>query len=145
MSIKILLQPRILLAAIFLALVLGLVFVQPPEMALAQSTEQACEAIGGCGGAEGDLQRTIEVIVNIFSIIVAIVAVIMIIWGGFKYVTSGGDSGNITAAKNTIIYAIVGLVIVALAQFLVQFVLDTVIDSDESGDEESSLLQRPHV
>lgn len=63
-------------------------------------------------------------VINIFSIIVGIVAVIMIIVGGFKYITSGGDSGNISSAKNTIIYAVIGLVIVALAQFLVQFVLD---------------------
>jgi hypothetical protein len=74
------------------------------------------------------IQEIIELVVNIFSIIVGIVAVIMIIYGGFKYITSGGDSGNITTAKNTIIYAIIGLVIVALAQFLVQFVLNQVIE-----------------
>jgi hypothetical protein len=47
----------------------------------------------------------------------------MIIWGGLKYITSGGDSGNVTGAKNTILYAIIGLIIVALAQFIVRFVL----------------------
>lgn len=62
-------------------------------------------------------------IVNIISVIVGVVAVIMIIFGGFKYITSGGDSGNVTGAKNTILYAIIGLVIVALAQFIVRFVL----------------------
>jgi hypothetical protein len=51
------------------------------------------------------------------------VAVVMIIIGGLKYITSGGDSGNVTGAKNTILYAIIGLVIVALAQFIVRFVL----------------------
>lgn len=65
-------------------------------------------------------------IINIFSVIVGVVSVIMIIYGGFRYVTSGGDSGNVSTAKNTIIYAIIGLVIVALAQFIVQFVLDKV-------------------
>lgn len=64
-------------------------------------------------------------IVNIFSVIVGIIAVIMIIYGGFKYITSGGDSGNVSGAKNTLIYAIVGLIIVALAQFIVHFVLNT--------------------
>ena len=63
-------------------------------------------------------------IVNVFSVIVGIIAVIMIIFGGFKYITSGGDSGNISGAKNTLIYAIVGLVVVALAQFIVRFVLN---------------------
>ncbi len=69
------------------------------------------------------LQRVLERAVNIFSIIVGVIAVIMIIIGGLKYITSGGDSGNVSAAKNTILYAIVGLIIVALAQFIVRFVL----------------------
>jgi hypothetical protein len=47
----------------------------------------------------------------------------MIIIGGLKYITSSGDSNNITSAKNTILYAIIGLVVVALAQFIVKFVL----------------------
>ncbi len=63
-------------------------------------------------------------IVNIFSAIVGVIAVIMIIVGGLRYITSGGDSGNVSTAKNTIIYAIVGLVIVALAQLIVRFVLN---------------------
>jgi len=83
-----------------------------------------------CGGAvetgSGRIQNIVTTIVNIFSIVVGIVAVIMIIVGGFKYITSGGDSGNITSAKNTIVYAVIGLVIVALAQFIVQFVLTRV-------------------
>jgi energy-converting hydrogenase Eha subunit B len=62
-------------------------------------------------------------IVNIFSIIVGAVAVIMIIYGGFRYITSGGDSNSVGSAKNTLIYAIVGLIIVALAQIIVRFVL----------------------
>jgi cytochrome bd-type quinol oxidase subunit 2 len=62
-------------------------------------------------------------IINIFSVVVGVIAVIMIIVGGLKYITSGGESSNVSGAKNTIIYAIVGLVIVALAQFIVHFVL----------------------
>jgi hypothetical protein len=64
-------------------------------------------------------------LINIISIIVGIVAVIMIVFGGFKYITSGGDSGNVTSAKNTLLYAIIGLIVVALAQFIVHFVLST--------------------
>ncbi len=65
----------------------------------------------------------IELVINVFSLIVGVVSVIMIIIGGLKYITSGGDSGNITGAKNTILYAIIGLVVVALAQVVVKFVL----------------------
>jgi energy-converting hydrogenase Eha subunit B len=75
------------------------------------------------GGAKTDITDIITTVVNIFSIIVGFLAVIMIIWGGLRYITSGGDSGKITTAKNTIIYALIGLVIVALAQFIVRFVL----------------------
>jgi hypothetical protein len=62
--------------------------------------------------------------INIFSVIVGVIAVIMIIVGGLKYITSGGESSNVSGAKNTIIYAIIGLVVVALAQFIVRFVLN---------------------
>jgi uncharacterized membrane protein len=67
----------------------------------------------------------IETVINVFSIVVGVVSVIMIIIGGLKYITSGGDSGNVSGAKNTILYAIIGLVVVALAQIIVRFVLDT--------------------
>ena len=70
---------------------------------------------------------TVASIINVFSIIVGIVSVIMIIYGGFRYITSGGESGHITTAKNTILYAIIGLVIVALAQFIVKFVLSKAV------------------
>lgn len=92
------------------------------------TTELSLDAGTDCTeDLEGGTTRVntlITTAINIFSIIVGIIAVIMIIVGGFKYITSGGDSGNITSAKNTIIYAVIGLVVVALAQFLVQFVLD---------------------
>lgn len=84
---------------------------------------------GGCAGTStgtDQINKFITEIVNVFSIIVGVVAVIMIIVGGFRYITSGGDSNNISSAKNTIIYAIIGLIIVALAQFIVQFVLNKV-------------------
>jgi len=77
--------------------------------------------------AESSVNALITSAINIISVIVGVVAVIMIIWGGFKYITSGGDSGNISAAKNTILFAIVGLIIVALAQIIVRFVLSRAV------------------
>ena len=81
---------------------------------------------GGCGNtatAGSKVNQIIKLIINIFSIVVGVVAVIMIVVGGLKYITSGGDSNNVTSAKNTILYAIIGLVVVALAQIIVRFVL----------------------
>ena len=77
------------------------------------------------GTEENSLKALATKIINIFSIIVGIAAVIMIIYGGFRYITSGGDTGRVGNAKNTLIYAIIGLIIVALAQFIVNFVLQT--------------------
>lgn len=73
--------------------------------------------------AQNRVNDIIATVINILSVVVGVVAVIMIIFGGFRYVTSGGDSGNVSSAKNTILFAVVGLVIVALAQVVVRFVL----------------------
>jgi hypothetical protein len=101
---------------------------------LAQGTNLDATGVGGttCSGNQDTtagttgIQNIIKTVINIFSLIVGVVSVIMIIFGGLRYITSGGDSNNVTSAKNTIIYAIIGLVVVALAQFIVQFVLNKV-------------------
>jgi len=80
------------------------------------------------GTAADSVQSIIKKILDIFSWVVGVVSVLMIIFGGFKYITSGGDAGGVTGAKNTILYAIVGLVIVALAQVIVKFVVGTVVN-----------------
>lgn len=70
-----------------------------------------------------NLETKISKAINIFSVIVGIVAVVMVIYGGFRYVTSGGKQESVTNAKNTLLYAVIGLVIVALSQAIVHFVL----------------------
>lgn len=65
-------------------------------------------------------------IINILSSILGIVAVIMIIIGGFKYITSGGEASKTASAKNTLLFAFVGLILAVLAQVLVHFVLNHV-------------------
>lgn len=74
-------------------------------------------------GSTSGVNSLIRRIINIISVIVGIVAVIMIIFAGFRYITSGGKQESVSAAKNTILYAVIGLVIVALAQVIVRFVL----------------------
>jgi Type IV secretion system pilin len=80
-----------------------------------------------CGGptsSDNTIYNILLTVVNIFSVIVGIVAVVMIIYGGFRYITSGGESTNVSNAKNAILYAIIGLVIVALAQIIVRYVVN---------------------
>jgi hypothetical protein len=77
------------------------------------------------------LEQTVTSLINILSIAVGVVAVIMLVVGGFRFVVSAGNDSAVSAAKNTIVYAIVGLVIVALAQIIVHFVLGNVATSSK--------------
>jgi hypothetical protein len=72
------------------------------------------------------VDSVIKKIINIISWVVGVISVIMIILAGFRYVTSGGQEKGVTGAKNTIMYAIIGLVVVALAQVIVRFVVSNV-------------------
>ena len=65
----------------------------------------------------------IKKVVNLLLWAIGIVSVIMIIIGGFRYATSNGDSNQVSAAKNTIMYAVIGLVIAIFAYAIVNFVL----------------------
>lgn len=105
----------------------GLVLATQPV--LAQNQAAICEGVEFTGGdcntasADAEVNNIIKTVVDILSVVVGVVAVIMIIIGGLRYITSGGDSNNTSAAKNTILYAIIGLVVVAMAQVIVRFVL----------------------
>lgn len=69
------------------------------------------------------VNKTIKTVVNLLSYFAGVLAVIMIIVAGFRYITSGGSSDGVSAAKSTLIYAVIGLAVAALAQIIVQFVL----------------------
>jgi len=86
------------------------------------TTEASCDT----EDPDEAINRIIETVINIFSLVVGVVSVIMIIIGGFRYITSGGESAGTQSAKNTILFAIVGLVVVALSQVIVRFVLGRV-------------------
>ena len=91
-------------------------------------TAQQC-AQQGMGQADPDsgqgatLDATVKNIINAVLYVVGILAVVMVIIGGVKYTTSGGDSAAVTSAKNTILYGIIGLVIAILAYAIVNFVI----------------------
>jgi len=109
------------LAAVATADTISQSLCQGTNIASSGSNSTDCTTNAG----NGSLKSLATQVVNVFSIIVGVVAVIMVIYGGFKYITSGGEAGNVSGAKNTLIYAVVGLIIVALAQFIVHFVLST--------------------
>jgi cytochrome bd-type quinol oxidase subunit 2 len=111
--------------------VFGFMATAPAHAATIEPKSQACEALGAASGsstdcsnpAGPDVSNTLKLGINAFSLIIGVAAIIMIIVGGFKYITSQGESANTAGAKNTILYAIIGLVVVALAQVIVRFVL----------------------
>lgn len=95
----------------------------------ADSQSLACDGAtlvtgGDCDNIKGSaVSDIVQSIISIFAWGLGILAVIFIMYGGFKYVTSGGDSSKVTSARNTILFAIIGLVIAAVAQPLVNYVI----------------------
>ena len=75
-----------------------------------------------------DANVVIKNVTNIMFFIIGAVSVIMLIYGGIRYTTSGGNANSVTAAKNTIMYSIVGLVIAILAFAVVQFVVNQMME-----------------
>jgi len=88
--------------------------------------DTACDglsAVGAsCGGGEAGLTTTIQGVIQVLLFIVGVAAVVMLIIGGIRFVTSGGDSQAAATAKNTVIYAIIGIIVAVLAYAIVQFV-----------------------
>ena len=90
---------------------------------------------GGVSSSQGDdvpqdlANDVFKNVVNILLFIIGAVSVIMLIYGGIRYTTSGGNANSVTAAKNTIMYSIIGLVVAILAFAVVQFVVNQVMDS----------------
>jgi hypothetical protein len=81
----------------------------------ARGNQQPSDLFGGNNSIFGR-------VTNILLFLVGAISVIMLIIGGIRYVISGGDQAQVTAAKNTILYAIVGIVVAFLAYAAVNFV-----------------------
>lgn len=120
---------RKLFASLFSTL--SYIFVVP--LAYSQTTSQSIDPcanagifgnicrLGGLGG--GGIGAVISAFIQLFFVIAALIAVLFLIYGGVKYITSRGDKTEVEAARNHIIAAIVGLIMVFLAFFFVNFVL----------------------
>ncbi len=110
-------------------------FLTPQVTAIDVFREEACNGDTSiCKSADNTtLFEIIKTVINIMIFIAGIIAVIMIIVGGIKYATSGGDSAGITSAKNTILYAVVGLAVAIMSFAIVNFVLDRFSKVDMGG------------
>ena len=79
------------------------------------------------------VNNTVGSIVNVLLWVVGILSVTMIVWSGFKYITSAGDTSKLASAKSTLIYAVVGLIIAILAYAIVTFVRTQVVSTGKSS------------
>ena len=96
-----------------------------PAIASAQfeSLEEAGLNPGGTPRGS-DLKGAIAGLINVALSLIAIIALAFLIFGGFKYIVAHGDEQKLTAAKSTVLYSLVGLVIVGLAAVIINFVID---------------------
>jgi hypothetical protein len=90
----------------------------------------ACDAAGSttcdASTAPSSLTNTIKDVIDVISVIAGAIAVLMIIVGGLRYITSAGNAEGAKSARNTILYSVIGLIVIALAQIIVHFTLNTV-------------------
>lgn len=128
-------QTYILLSLAFASLVLmlaGLLFVAPAAHAADCNTNGGSDLTisGGVNCAQGNEQPSelfgqegiFTTVTNVLLFLIGAISVIMLIIGGIRYTISNGDQGAVTSAKNTIMYAIIGLVVAILAYAAVNFV-----------------------
>jgi hypothetical protein len=113
-------------------LTLGLALFYPmvsPASAYTCPNGNVVENPADCNDIEQptDLGVVIKRIVNVALYVVGAVSVLMLVYGGFRYVVSGGDANAVATAKNTILYAIVGVVIAILSYAIVNFVVSSIL------------------
>jgi hypothetical protein len=76
--------------------------------------------------ADSTFSRLTTDALNLISILAGLVTVFMVIYGGFRFLTSAGNPESTKAGRNAILYAFIGLIIVAFAQILVKFVINKI-------------------
>lgn len=97
----------------------------PDTLTTKEQAKCGVDKIGGTDdGNSGDqVPIIIKSVINILLFLIGLIAVLMIVIAGFRFVTSNGDSNTVSSAKNTILYAVIGIVIAVMAYALVNFVL----------------------
>jgi hypothetical protein len=118
--------PKLVAAACIVSL--GVTIAAYDSVGAACSTAAECakagvETVDGTGGST-DIKGIIKTIVNVLLFILGSVSVVMIVIGGMRYTISQGDSGAITSAKNTILYAVIGLIVAVSAYAIVNLVVE---------------------
>ena len=122
-------------------LLIGVMAVATVANASALTLQEGAQA-AQCDGCPSDLfgdTGVFKQVTNTILYIVGIIAVIMLIIGGIRYVISGGDAKKVIDAKNTVLYAIIGLIIAFLAFAIVNFVITALPSSEQTASLVSDL------
>ncbi len=114
---------QLITAALVLATLLGLSALPIATTYAVNPADQVGQGVNTAGGEGQQLKPQIANVINVLLFVVGAVAVIMIVLGGLRYVLSNGDSSQITAAKNTVLYSVIGLVVALLGYAIVNFVV----------------------
>ena len=88
-----------------------------------KKAQEGLTIIGGDSATTDNFNTKLQAVLNWIFGIIGIVAVIMIILGGFTMMTSSGDPGKVKKGKDTILYGVIGLVVALLAVVIVNFVV----------------------
>lgn len=121
-----------IVVAASIALITVLTGADASAQGAAQAGVEAARGAGVPSALFGDA-GIVTTITNVLLFVAGALAVIMIIFGGLRYVISGGNAASVTAAKNTILYAIVGLIIAFLAFAAVNWVLGAITPGASGG------------
>ncbi len=92
--------------------------------------------VGSKTGLTGtDVRETAAKIINSALALLGIVTVVIFIWGGFEYLTSGGEAEKTKGAKDRMIAAVIGLIIILCAYAITRFVINTLLTATSPGSQ----------
>ena len=122
-----------------------LILIATAYLTLPVSAEKICKGKKGVEclkegqGATGletsgqtDLNATVTTVINVILWVVGVISVGFIIYGGVKYAMSSGDSSKVKSAKDTLMYAVIGLIVSLLAYAIVNFVIGSFSKEESS-------------
>jgi hypothetical protein len=121
---------KILVGLLFVPILAAGAIVAVPSISAAADCDGSQGVAGGASCVSTGQNQTLfgqgglfTNVINTILFVLGAASVIMIVYGGIRYTISGGDSSSVTAAKNTILYAVIGLVVALLAFAISNFVI----------------------
>lgn len=124
---------KILQACLVVFTVLSVAVALPQEVLAVNVCDGDAASSMYCTNKEEDVNSIIKAVVDLLLMAVAIISVIVIIVGGIFFALANGDSARVAKARNTVLYAVIGLVVSLFSYAIVQFVFNRVDPASSSG------------